>query len=56
MTMILASRSVFMSTNLMVPFVLTCDLDLSRSSPLHVTFWAIPRLLMGKAWPNFSTG
>ena len=55
--MILASRYMFSrSRNLIVPFVFTYDLDLSRSWPLwnHI-FWAISQLLMCKMLPNFKT-
>ena len=47
---ILVSRSIFLrSGNLMVPFVLTYDIDLSGSWPLqnHI-LWAISQLLAGK--------
>ena len=54
--MILTSRYMFSrSRNLMVPFVLTYGLDLSRSWPLWNHVLGHISVLMGKMLPNFNT-
>ena len=41
---------------MMMPFIFTCDLDLSRARPFcKITFWAISQLLMNKMLSNFNT-
>ena len=35
---------------------ITDDLDLSRSQPCKITFWAISQLLLDILTPNFNTG